>query len=56
MILSSKEITIGTTPTLHSKGTSQDNQSAAKILCNMLNTAKTDTQESGNPKQKDSDS
>jgi hypothetical protein len=35
---------------------SQDNQSAVQRLFNTLNTAKTDTQENGKPKQKDNDS
>jgi hypothetical protein len=55
MILSSKETMTGTILILHSKSSFPDKPLQALVLCNTLNTAKTDTQKNGNPKQKDND-
>jgi hypothetical protein len=55
MTLSSKEIMTGIILILHSKNLFQDKQLLALVLCNTLNTVKTDTLKNGNPKQKDND-
>ena len=46
---------IGTTPTLHPNASRQDKQIRTPMPWSMLNIVRTDTQDNGKPRQRDSD-
>ena len=55
MTHSSKKSMIGTTPTLHPNASRQDKQIRTPVPWSMLNIVRTDTQDNGKPRQRDSD-